>query len=223
MRTCVIIPTYNESKTIGSIVSEIKKQDLDVLVIDDGSHDNTGRIASHNGAQIIQHDRNFGKGASLRRGFEYALEQGYSSIIMMDGDGQHNPQDLTRFIRAANETEAALVLGNRMGNTKSMPVARRLTNGFMSWIISIFARQAIPDSQCGFRLVRRNVLEKIKLFSLNFEIESEILIKAAKERFKIFSIPIKSIYQGEASKINPIIDALRFIKMLFKVTFQRKI
>ena len=222
MKTCVIIPTYNESRTIGGLVSDIRKKGLDVLVIDDGSRDETGLIAQKKGAALITHAENKGKGASLKRGFDHVLDSEYEAVIMMDGDGQHNPDDVGRFMAAASDTGAALVIGNRMGDTKSMPFIRKLTNGVLSWFVSKFINQHIPDSQCGFMLIKRNVLEKIKLVSLNFEIEAEILIKTAKEKFKIFSIPIKTIYQGEASKINPLLDSGRFIKMIFNIKYPKK-
>lgn len=222
MKTCVVIPTYNESRTIGGLVNDIKRKGLDVLVIDDGSVDDTGRIAKDRGAFLITHARNRGKGASIRRGFEHALKNDYGAVIMMDGDGQHNPEDLPRFIKAVEDTDAELIIGNRMGDIRSMPLLRRLTNGLTSHIISKFSGQHIPDSQCGFRLIKRNVLEKIRLISLNFEIESEILIRAAKQKFKILSIPIKTIYQGEASRINPFLDTFRFIRMVFNIKSQKK-
>jgi len=222
MKACVIIPTYNESRTIGGLVSDIRKKGLDVLVIDDGSRDETGLIAQRKGAALITHAKNQGKGASLKRGFDHVLNSEYATVIMMDGDGQHNPDDVDRFIAAAENTGAQLVIGNRMGDTKSMPFIRKLTNGVLSWLVSKLTKQHIPDSQCGFMLIKRNVLEKIKLISLNFEIEAEILIKTAKEKFKISSIPIKTIYQGEASKINPLLDSARFIKMIFNVHYSKK-
>ena len=222
MKICIIIPTYNESRTIGGLVSDIRKQELDVFVVDDGSLDDTGRIAKDRGAGLITHAKNMGKGASLKNGFEHALKKGYSAIITMDGDGQHNPEDIARFVKKAQNTDTGIVIGNRMSDARSMPLTRRLTNRFMSYIISRFVGQHIPDSQCGFRLLKRDVLEKIKLTSLNYEIESEILIKAARKRFKIISIPIKTVYQGEASRINPIIDTLRFIRMLFNIKNEKK-
>lgn len=221
MKTCVIIPTYNESKAIGGVVGGLKKQGMDVLVVDDGSVDGTGRIAKEKGAALITSAKNRGKGASLKDGIDHILKNDYAAAIMMDGDGQHNPLDVPRFINTAEETGADVIVGNRMGDTRSMPALRRMTNGFMSRLISGFTGQSIPDSQCGFRLIKRNALEKVRIISRKYEIESEILIKAAKSRFKIISIPIKAIYQGESSKINPIIDTLRFIRMLISIAFQK--
>ncbi len=222
MKTCIVIPTYNEARTIGGLVADVKKKGFDVLVIDDGSKDDTAVIASDRGADIIMHKRNRGKGACIIRGFEHVLVREYAAAVMMDGDGQHNPDDLDRFIHAAKNTDAEIIVGNRMGDTRSMPWVRRVTNGVMSHVISKFAQQDIPDSQCGFRLLKRRVLERMQLMSLNFEIESEILIRAAKEKFKIISIPIKTIYQGEASRINPLLDTVRFARMLLNISKEKE-
>lgn len=217
VRVCVVIPTYNESRTIGGLVSEVRQKGLDVVVVDDGSKDDTARIAEDRGATLIRNPKNLGKGASLKKGFEHALSNEYNTVIMMDGDGQHDTEDLLRFIEFAEKTEAELIVGNRMHDVRMMPVIRIWTNKFMSYVISRIAKQHIPDSQCGFRLLTKSALQKVELISLNYEIESEILIKASKRRLKILFLPIKTVYQGESSKINPIKDTIRFIKMLLNI------
>ncbi len=214
MKTCVIIPTYNEAKRIGGLVKEIKQQGREVVVIDDGSQDNTAQIAKNNGAVVLKNQDNLGKGASLIRGFQYALDKCCDAIITMDGDGQHLPEDIPDFIRLAEFGDAGVLVGNRMSKTKSMPLARFLANKFMSWLISTAAKQKIPDSQCGFRLIKKEVLQKLKLKTVKYETESEVLIKASRLGFKIGCVPIKTVYAGEKSQINPFIDTLRFIKFM---------
>lgn len=214
----VLIPSYNEAKTIGSIVSRLKGRDLAVYVVDDGSSDKTGEIAASAGAIVIKNDRNLGKGASLRRGFERVLEDGCDAVIVMDGDDQHDAADIGHLVEKARECPAAgIVIGNRMLDTASMPRIRVIVNKLMSLVMSRFAGQYVPDSQCGFRLIRREVLEKIELESSNFEIESEMIVKAAKANFRIESAPVKTVYQDEKSKINPLIDTLRFIVLMIKL------
>jgi dolichol-phosphate mannosyltransferase len=216
MKTCVLIPSYNESRTIGNLIKEIKAMNLDVVVVDDGSLDGTPVIARQAGAQVILHGRNMGKGISLRDGFEYALKKGYEVVITMDGDGQHDPKSLYSFLEKAGSSKAGIIIGNRMKDPTNMPFIRRLTNKFMSWILSRMSGQHIPDSQCGFRLINRGVLEKIVLSASKYEIESEILLRAAKEGFVIESIPIRTIYEGQQSSINPFFDTLRFIRLVLK-------
>ena len=215
MKTCVIIPTYNEAKTIAELIKQILQQGLDIVIIDDGSWDNTHRIALENGANVLRNRGNEGKGACLTKGFDYALSRDFDAVITMDGDGQHLPSDIPYFIRLAQYSKSGIFIGNRMPKARSMPQIRIFTNKLMSWLLSKLTRQKIPDTQCGFRLIKKEVLKKVKLKTCKYETESEILIKAARLGFKIESIPIKTVYQGEKSQINPFIDSLRFIRFIF--------
>lgn len=218
---CVLIPSYNEAKTIGGIVKDLKKRGLTVYVVDDGSVDDTASIARIEGAVVVIHKKNKGKGASLREGFEHILKKDYTCVLVMDADNQHNLDDIDVFLKKMDETNADMVIGNRMLDTASMPRIRIAVNRFMSQVISKIAGQDIPDSQCGFRLIKREVLQKIRLESSNYEIESEMIVRAAREGFKIESVPAKTVYQDEKSRINPIIDTIRFIMLLIKLRFKR--
>jgi hypothetical protein len=120
-----------------------------------------------------------------------------------------------------DETVADIVIGNRMFDTSSMPVARKVTNRLMSFIVSKMCGHKMEDTQCGFRLIKRAVLENINLESSNYEIESELLLKAARKGFKIESVPVKTVYAGEQSRINPVVDALRFIVLLIKTMVEK--
>lgn len=222
MKVCVIIPTYNESDTIGNLVSKIKKLGFDVLVIDDGSTDNTREIVKGKSVLLLENNTNLGKGSALRRGFDYAILNEYDFVVTMDGDGQHSPTEIVRFIELAQKERAGIIVGDRMQNCIGMPWVRQMTNSFMSRFISRLAGQHIPDTQCGFRLIKIDVLKNIKLISQRFEIESEILIKAARSGFKVISTPIKTIYQGEKSKISPFIDTLRFVRLIINVKNERR-
>ncbi|MBM3250209.1 MAG: glycosyltransferase family 2 protein [Candidatus Omnitrophica bacterium] len=214
MRTCIIIPTYNESREISGIVRSIRQYGLDCLVVDDGSEDNTAKIARESGALLIESTQNEGKGASLIKGFDYALSNGYDAVVTMDGDGQHLPEEINSFLRLAEASDSAILIGNRMHKTRNMPLVRVATNKFMSWLISGVAGQNIPDTQCGFRLIKKEVLQKVRLSTAKYETESELLIKASRQGFKIESVPIKSVYVGEISRIHPVLDSLRFIRFI---------
>lgn len=214
MRTCVVIPTYNESKAIAGLITQIKKLGLEVVVVDDGSRDDTVKIVLASGVKVLRNEVNLGKGASLIKGYNFALSQGFDAVISIDGDGQHCPQDLMAFIQRAENSSAAIIVGNRMSFIKAMPWLRVMTNRIMSGLISLITKQNIPDTQCGFRLIKKEVLLKLNLSSAKYEIESEVLIKAARLGFKIDSIPIKTIYSGQKSQINPFVDTLRFIRFL---------
>lgn len=223
MRIWVIIPAYNEAARLEFILQELKKRHLSVLVVDDGSTDQTYTAAKKWADVVIQSPRNFGKGASLRKAISYLLEdEAFDYIITMDADGQHSAGDLENFLKEA-DFGACFVLGNRMASPKGMPRLRIITNVFMSWIISRIVHQKIPDSQCGFRMIKRDVLQKIVIKTKKFEIESEILIKAARLGFAIKSIPIQSIYfPNPQSKIRPFADTWRFIKFIFRLDNERR-
>jgi len=214
MRVCALIPAYNEAAAIKEIILQIRQQGLEVVVIDDGSSDSTGQIAASCGAIVLKNIKNEGKGASLNKGFAYCLENGFDAVIAMDGDGQHLPQDIPLFINAAQASDSGIIVGNRMSQARNMPLPRFLTNKFMSWLISLICKQKVPDTQCGFRLIKRAVLEKIKLKTSKFEVESELLIAASRAGFKIESLPVKTVYGSEVSHINPLTDTVRFIKFI---------
>ncbi len=214
MRTCVIIPTYNESKNIGKLIDQIKKLSIDVIIVDDGSNDDTVRVAESSKAKVLRSDCNSGKGAALIKGYNFALAQGFDAVISMDGDGQHSCNDIDKFMQKALNSDAALIIGNRMTMTKRMPFLRIMTNSFMSWLLSLIIKQKIPDTQCGFRLIKKDALLKMNLSTSKYETESEILIKAARLGFKIESVPVETIYCGQKSKINPFVDTLRFLRLL---------
>lgn len=216
MRICILIPCHNEAKAIGTLVATLKKQGHDVVVVDDGSSDGTGELARNSGADVIRIAERGGKGNAMQKGFESIVSKGYDALIVMDGDGQHAVEDVPAFVERYKTTQASVINGNRMANNRNMPFVRKVTNSFMSWMVSCVCRQRIPDSQCGFRLISCGVLRAIKLTSTNFEIETEILIKASKKGFKIDSVPVQTIYADEQSKIHPFKDTVRFFKYLVR-------
>jgi len=221
MRICVIIPALNESREIAGLIKRVRRFVSDILVIDDGSTDQTAQVAKVVGAEVLRNERNQGKGACLVKGYAYALEKGFDAVISMDGDGQHSAEDLPVFLKAAEDSKDALIIGNRMSNSRNMPFVRVLTNRFMSLLLSLVTKQNIPDTQCGFRLVKKELLEKVNLVTSKFEMESEILIKASRRGFKIRSVPIKTIYGNEKSQINPFVDTFRFMRFLVRDLLRR--
>lgn len=213
---CILIPSYNEADTIGGIVKTLKDRGLTVYVVDDGSADDTASEAASNGAIVIRHQANKGKGAALKTGFARALSDGFGSILIMDGDDQHDAGDIDNFVKKMESSGADMVIGNRMSDTLNMPRLRINVNKLMSYIISKICGQYIPDTQCGFRLIKAGLLRSIELESSNYDTESELIIKAAKKGFKIASVPVKTVYRNETSKIRPVRDTLRFIVLLLR-------
>ena len=186
MKTCILIPSYNEESTIGEVVKKLKDNNLEVVVIDDGSTDETEKVASEAGAIVMRHVKNLGKGASLREGFDFILRMtNFDCVVIMDGDGQHSPDDVPALIKHAEEKGGDVIVGNRMTYVKNMPPIRIVTNRFMSFLLSLMCKQHIPDTQCGFRLIKRKVLEQLDLKTKKYDLDSEILIKASRKNFKI--------------------------------------
>lgn len=217
---CVIIPAFNEENNIKTVLSKILARGLDVLVIDDGSKDRTPGILKSMGISVITHDKNRGKGISLREGFGYSVQKGYSAVITMDADGQHNPEEVDAFINAYRRNPGSIVLGNRMAKPDCMPALRILTNRFMSGLISVLTGTDIPDSQCGYRLIPVPVLKKIDFVSKNYDIETELLIRAGIMKISMVNVPVSSIYnRDQQSYINPFVDTLRFVRIVFRAFF----
>jgi len=222
VKIAVLIPSFNEAGAISGLVTELKKRGLDVIVIDDGSKDRTAEAAREAGAVIIRHGQNLGKGRAIKSGFEAALRSpDYEAVIIMDGDGHHDPADIDNMIRTAREKNADIVMGNRMDSSELMPLVRLWTNRAMSAFLSRICGVDIPDTQCGFRLIRRRVIESVRLKSNNYDLESELLIRASRNHFRIASCPVRTIYGAEKSDIHPVRDALRFIFLIFRLSFKK--
>jgi glycosyltransferase involved in cell wall biosynthesis len=211
-RSCAVLPAYNAALHIGPLVRAVRRLGLDAIVIDDGSTDATARQAAGAGARVVSHARNLGKGRALRTGFAQALRDGYTRVVTMDSDGQHDPADIPRLLEAA-ET-ALVVIGDRRIDRHRMPPARRATNRLMSAIVSRVAGQSIPDTQCGFRCLHRSALERFSLTTDRYELETELLLQAAAAGCRIASVPVRTIYQEQVSGIRPLPDAWRFLRLL---------
>jgi glycosyltransferase involved in cell wall biosynthesis len=220
MKICAIIPAFNEAQAIAGVIKGVRGFQVDAVVIDDGSTDETSLIAEIEKAHVIRHRQRSGKGLALRSGFDYALRQGYDLVFTIDADGQHDPADMPGFLDKIKEYDCSVVIGNRMNSPKGMPFIRVITNKFMSSVISALCGRRVSDTQCGYRLFTSDAIAAIDIRSHKFEIESEILIKLARAGFRIYSFPIRSIYGGETSKIRPLKDTFRFIRFILRLIFK---
>lgn len=213
-KCCVVIPAYNEGGRIAKVIAEVKRHCPDVIVVDDGSDDGTADEAEQTGAVVVRHGANKGKGVALATGFAKARELEFDYLITLDGDGQHTPDDIPQFMKAYVNTGIPVLIGNRMDDVRSMPLVRRWTNRYMSWLLSKRMNQVVPDTQNGFRLYRCDVLDRVPSHSAGFAAESEVLLDLAEAGFKIGSVPVRTIYSDEKSKIHPCRDTIRFFGML---------
>jgi len=214
-----LIPAFNEAGHIDGVIRGIARHIplSNILVIDDGSSDSTVAEAEATGARIVSNPVNLGKGATLLKGFElFTKREGIEAVFTLDADGQHDPGEIPSFIEAFRERKADIVIGSRMADLEGMPALRRITNRLTSSVISMRAGVRIDDSQSGYRLLRLEMMNRLHLVTRNFDLESEILIKAARLGAVIVSVPITTIYGEEKSKINPVVDTWRFLKLVFR-------
>jgi glycosyltransferase involved in cell wall biosynthesis len=209
-----VIPAYREQKHIGDVVRRTRLQLDHVLVVDDGSNDKTAERAREAGAEVIVHPQNRGKGEAIKTGLRHWLDRQLTWVFILDADGQHRPEEISRFIEAAMSDGAALLLGNRMKNLSSMPLFRRAVNRYMSKKISRVCGQNIPDTQCGFRMVHRNLIPELLGGTNRFDYETEMLIIASRKGYRIESVPISTVYSDEVSSIHPARDTIRFFKLM---------
>jgi glycosyltransferase involved in cell wall biosynthesis len=211
-QVAVVIPCLNEGRTIFSLVSEVRRSLPKVMVVDDGSTDQTAAEAARAGAVVLRHSAPRGKGAALQSGFSAALQQGFKWALAMDGDGQHASSDIPRFLASAAKTTAAMIIGNRMQNPGAMPLVRRMVNRCLSDLLGSYCETSLPDSQCGFRLVNLRSWQQLRFSAQHFEIESELVVRFIKSGYRLDFVPIECRYASERSKIRPLRDTIRWIR-----------
>lgn len=217
-KIAILCPIYNEENHVMNMYQNLVKTKLPFIFVDDGSTDSTNKILQLIQCSYVGHYPNKGKGYAIKKGAKELIVQGYDYILIVDSDEQNDLNDYSQFINALKiYPYAKIIIGNRLHNPQEMPRVRYYTNKYMSLLISILAHQKITDTQCGMRLVHKDVF-KLKTKCSRFEYESEQLIKAGREGYKIVSVPIKCIYKkGRESKIRPLQDAIRFFKMILKL------
>ena len=231
-QTAAVIPAYQDEKHIGDIARRTRERLDHVLVVDDGSTDQTQQRAREAGAEVIVHAQNQGKGEAIKTGLAHWLGTGnppssaqneqIAWVILLDSDGQHLPEEIDRFLlAAASVTQPTFFIGNRMDDVARMPLVRRVVNRYMSNEISRVCGQRIPDTQCGYRMLHRQIIPDMLRGGHRFDYETEVLIIASRKGYKIESIPIATVYTDQVSKIHPMRDSLRFFKMMrrYKTTY----
>jgi len=201
MRIITIIPAYNEENTIENVVKSVKTYS-DVLVVDDGSSDQTAPLAENVGATVISHSKNLGKGAAIKTGLKYAIKYDFDIMIMLDGDGQHNPQDIPLLIEGLKNAD--MIIGSRFlkANPQKMPLQRRISNGITTKLIRYMTGYLITDSQCGFRLISKKAAPFFVEIPYNdYVYESEVLCKASENNLVVDERQIECIYDTEKSYV----------------------
>jgi glycosyltransferase involved in cell wall biosynthesis len=216
----VLIPAYNAAKTLPVLLrqlEELPQKPAGILIIDDGSTDSTSAVAAAGNARIYRFPRNQGKGRALRQGFDLLRDdQKAGFIVCLDADLQHPVSSIPVLLNEAEKLQSRFIIGVRQRSSSTMPLSRRLSNSITSRVISLLSGQMIRDSQCGFRLVAKNVLREIKLSENGFQLESEMLLRVAARKIRIDQVPIPTIYNSEGSHIHHVLDTTRFILLIFK-------
>ena len=215
----VLIPAYNAEATLPALLTQVGKivPTRDIVVVDDGSSDATSEIASRLGAEVARHRVNCGKGRALQTGFDYVLQNvPWDAVVTMDADLQHRPEDLPSFMNMYRYLSPDIVIGYRSRWGTSMPIARRVSNTITSALVSARTGITVKDSQCGYRLIARHVLEEVKIESPGYEAETEFLIKAVNKGFHMRFIQIQAVYGSERSYMTHWITTKRFLSVLLK-------
>lgn len=209
-----LIPAYNEARRVAAVVEQARRS-LPVVVVDDGSRDDTATQAQSAGATVLSQKPNQGKGAALRRGFLYALEQGYEAVITLDADGQHDPAEISKFLDHYAKTSADLIIGSR--SFSEMPLVRRLSNTFGTLVFSWATGTRILDNQSGYRLLSRRMIEALfESVEAGFEFEMEQIVVCMERGYELAWVPIRTIYAGEESHIRPIHHVRNFLRVSFE-------
>ncbi|MBD3403803.1 glycosyltransferase [candidate division GN15 bacterium] len=214
--TLILIPAYNAESHLTELIRRVRAH-LDnqhLLIVNDGSTDRTADLLEELSVRYLSFPHNRGKGAALHAGFRYAIDHGYRSVLTMDADLQHLPEELPKFL--SRENGRCLLLGTRTIDRSAMPLPRQLSNNLTSLIVSIFSTQRIRDSQSGFRLIPAALLRATRLTASRYDFESQLLFQAGVLRVPVEEVPITTVYDGAPSHISPLADIGRFIRQVWR-------
>lgn len=211
MRVLALIPANNEGRHVAAVVRGAQEF-LPVLVVDDGSTDDTSGKAHSAGAEVLAQNPRQGKGAALLAGFRWALDHGFDAVITLDADGQHDPAEIPSFLQKYRDSQADLIIGQR--EFSAMPLVRRLGNTIGGQLFSWAVGANVPDNQSGYRLISRRMMETMRSpAELGFEFEVEMIILCLQNGCSIGWVPIRTIYADEKSHISPLRHAAGFINV----------
>jgi len=214
LQVLALIPAFNESARIKSVIEETRHY-LDVLVIDDGSEDDTTAVAQRAGARVILQRPNQGKGAALRVGFRWAIKRKYIAVITLDADGQHDPGEIPHFLDEFNQEKPDLIIGQR--DFSQITTLRRIANSLGKITFSWSVGQEIPDNQSGYRLISQRLMEELlDSQEQGFEFEVEMIKVCIKRGYSLKWVPIKTIYAGETSHISPLRHIGQFLRLVLE-------
>jgi len=227
IRAAALIPTFNNERTLADVVERTLREIPDVLVVDDGSGPETGKVLDRFGARIqrVRHDRNFGKGRALRTGFARLAEAGFTHAIALDSDGQHYPEDLPAFRDAIAREPEAIFVGERDMTGSGAPRKSRFGLWFSNRSLRLLGAARLRDSQCGFRAYPLARVSGLGLRGERYDLELEVLIKAARRGIRILAVPIRVTYSpegGRTSHFRPVRDFLQIAGRMARILVDRR-
>lgn len=209
-----IIPAYEEGPRLGAVVRAARRH-LPVVVVDDGSTDDTAAVAEAAGATVLRQTPNAGKGAALRAGFRHALASGADAVVTLDADGQHDPAEIPAFLAAWGAERPELVIGQR--DLSAMPPVRRISNVLGGWALAAALGRSVPDNQSGYRLIGRQLMRSLlDSDESGFEFEVEMIARCIALGLPMTAVPIRTIYGGEPSHIRPWRHFTEFVRVTRK-------
>lgn len=220
MTLVCVIPAYNAAGSVGAVIAGLRTSLADAMIvgIDDGSADGTRDVIAAACDRSESFAANRGKGAALRAGFRHAIALGATSILAIDADGQHDPRYAPALVAALNDAD--VVVGSRTRDPRAMPLRRRVSNALSSAAISAIAGHHIPDSQSGFRAMRRAVIDAVSAVGERYEYETDFLIRAVRAGYRIGAVPVPTIYvpraQGGRSHFRECRDAARVVATIIR-------
>jgi glycosyltransferase involved in cell wall biosynthesis len=209
MCAAAVIPAFNESASIAAVVEGVRSAVAHVIVVDDGSSDDTAERARTAAAEVLVHDTNRGKGHAVRTGIARVLEGGFTHVLLLDADMQHLPEEAAALLAEAATSGAEVVLGERRFDRSRMPASRYHANRIGSRVLSWFVGVPLRDTQCGFRVFRVEALRPLKLSASGYEIETEMLVKVRRRGGRVATVPITAVYGNQRSKLRPVPDTTR--------------
>ncbi len=200
-KACILLPTYNNQQTIAEVIRQSLLQTSHVIVINDGSTDQTLEIIKEEPVQIVSYGKNKGKGYALRKGFTYAIAEGYDYAITIDTDGQHYPDDCIHFFEVLEDHLDALMIGSRNLSHHNVPGKSTFGNKFSNFWFKIETGKVMPDTQSGFRLYPIYKYTNTRFFTRKYEFEIEIIVRSAWQNIPIIAVPIKVFYPSKEERV----------------------
>lgn len=201
---CVLIPTYNNGRTLPNVISSVLEYTTNVIVVNDGSKDNTERVLEQfkDKIDIISCSKNQGKGAALKKGFKRAEELGYEFAITLDSDGQHLPSEIPKFLEKVRPGEDILIIGNRDMNDKNIPQKSIFGRNFSNFWVKLETNQDLMDTQSGFRLYTVAIMNRFRFFTVKYDFELESLVRWVWRDYPVEIVNIKVYYPPPAERVS---------------------